>query len=478
MPKSWKTVAVVTCPTGEILLNSVKIEEKFVSRTVCVFPDDESPVFGTMMQPLDELIADSQCQLQENTSKDPKGPDTGDKNHRREWWSKRERIDNELDLLSRTVERKFFSSSCVQALLFDDSDEVTNSVSSDCDDPEIRSTHCDVESPLKGSSDLRVLKVENLRKELVQLGMPMSDLWKMRKAELIECLIESRQRDDLKLSSQKTSETLSGISGNKYLLLLLDEDLHRFPVEALPCLRNRVVCRSPCIAFVAAKLLELNQDGRDTDKIYVEPKHSSYIIDPECNLMATRDRMSDFLSGESSKHATDWSHLVGEIPSKDFFNENLVREESMFLFFGHGGGQAYFSRSDVENLVQPGKRSIKASIVLMGCSSGQLLSVNRKKLHVPRKVTLLYEPEGLAQSYFTAGAPCVVGNLWDVTDREIDRFSIDMLSRFYSGRDLAESLMRARSVCKMRFLNGHAPVYYGVPVFPKRTARNPVSEVL
>ena len=469
LPRTWSVLGVVMCPTGEILLNSVTIDGAFVSKTVCIFPDELSPVFETMMQPLDSLIAESQGQLQGDTKQHS---DSDDTDHKRKWWSKRERIDNELDALSRKVERCFFNSASAQALLLGETDDGNSFLHYDWttqNAPEMDET---MESPLKDAVDPMDMRADEIRQELVERGMAMSDLRKIRKAELANILKEERRRGKPKAKSDSTigieSET------EKSTLLILDEDLQRFPFEALPCLREKIVCRSPSISFVAAKLQELHQSG-GVDRVRVDPKQSCFILDPEGNLQATRKRMSDFLMNERKKQGTEWEQVVGEAPTKSFFTRNLVRDASMFLFFGHGGAQAYFSRSDIENLLLPGVRSVKAAIVLMGCSSGRLVSVNRKKLIAPRKVPLLFEPEGLAQTYIAAGAPCVIGNLWDVTDRDIDRFSIDMLSRFYGGEDLAGSLVRARSVCKMRFLNGHAPVYYGIPVFPIGYKKIPVA---
>jgi separase len=68
-----------------------------------------------------------------------------------------------------------------------------------------------------------------------------------------------------------------------------------------------------------------------------------------------------------------------------------------------------------------GVRACKSAVILMGCSSGRLVSVNRKQSQSLEPMPMHYEPEGIALSYLCAGAPCVVGNLWDVTDHDIDR---------------------------------------------------------
>ncbi len=74
----------------------------------------------------------------------------------------------------------------------------------------------------------------------------------------------------------------------------------------------------------------------------------------------------------------------------------------------------------------------------------------------------------------------MVGTLWDVTDRDIDRLSLKMLEYWGAlpketdsepketteeGRSLAESLAVSRDTCTLRYLNGASPVVYGLPVY-------------
>jgi separase len=80
--------------------------------------------------------------------------------------------------------------------------------------------------------------------------------------------------------------------------------------------------------------------------------------------------------------------------------------------------------------------------------------------------------------YLLAGCPALVANLWDVTDRDIDKFSNALLDNWVdtdrpgrsssdtqrARRSLAEELPVARGACKLRYLNGASPVCYGVPV--------------
>jgi len=94
----------------------------------------------------------------------------------------------------------------------------------------------------------------------------------------------------------------------------------------------------------------------------------------------------------------------------------------------------------------------------MGCSSG-LLKDNGE-----------FEPNGIVMQYLTAGCPAVIANLWDVTDKDINTLAKALLQSWgenCSSRSLSSELVRAREVCYLKYINGAAPVYYGVPVFVK-----------
>jgi len=70
-------------------------------------------------------------------------------------------------------------------------------------------------------------------------------------------------------------------------------------------------------------------------------------------------------------------------------------------------------------------------------------------------------------------SPAVVGNLWDVTDKDIDAFGSSILSLLSGNNEgeganpqgsLLATLSTSRDTCKLRFLNGAAPVCYGIPI--------------
>lgn len=133
---------------------------------------------------------------------------------------------------------------------------------------------------------------------------------------------------------------------------------------------------------------------------------------------------------------------------------------SLLSYFGHSGGEAFIRGHAV--------RQVKhcAVSLLMGCSSGLMKPVGQ------------YDPYGNVINYLLAGCPAVVANLWDVTDKSIDRFTKSMMIRWgllpppgnqdaslFRGLSLTEAVAQARYDCPMHYLIGAAPVVYGIPVY-------------
>ncbi|KAF8779940.1 hypothetical protein HU200_002210 [Digitaria exilis] len=142
----------------------------------------------------------------------------------------------------------------------------------------------------------------------------------------------------------------------------------------------------------------------------------------------------------------------------------------------------------------------------MGCSSGAL--------HCKGS----YAPRGAPLSYLAAGSPAIIANLWDVSDKDIDRFSKALLNSWLQEnftndnncsqccllrrefeslsiaskengrtrrkgtrgkepqqingsskccscrhRRMASYISEARQACRLPFLIGASPVCYGIP---------------
>lgn len=153
----------------------------------------------------------------------------------------------------------------------------------------------------------------------------------------------------------------------------------------------------------------------------------------------------------------------------------MLVEDELVIYCGHGSGERILSRENVEALdfklgignsgktgSITGTGSGTHQVILMGCSSGLL--------HLYGD----YEPNGYAQALLLSGTTCLAANLWDVTDKDIDKFTETLLTNWtqhnqIDGSDnrlksLPQVVSESRHVCKMQGLSGCAPVCYGMPV--------------
>lgn len=80
-------------------------------------------------------------------------------------------------------------------------------------------------------------------------------------------------------------------------------------------------------------------------------------------------------------------------------------------------------------------------------------------------------------NYIIGGAGYVIANLWDVTDKDIDKLSVHCMEKLFTVSHRAtdedrasvpyispaEALTASRDVCKLKNAVGSAPVVYGLP---------------
>lgn len=288
---------------------------------------------------------------------------------------------------------------------------------------------------------------------------------------VIEVIDALRQYHEAAKSEAHTAD-------KKHTILVLDKALHTFPWESLPCMDNRAVCRVPSLACLRDRILQndlsLQQGGilRNYSGAHVHRSSGASVLNPAGDLKATQARFEQPLLDLSS-----WTMITQREPTEDEM-KSCLESCDIFLYFGHGSGSQYIRARTLRKLERC------AVAVLMGCSSGALTEAGE------------FEPYGTPQNYMQAGCPAVLANLWDVTDGDIDKFSHKVLEKwgvFDSSRgqlpsspvkrckktkaknkvenvdvdrvSLDEAVAQGRSACRLRYLNGAAPVIYGVPVY-------------
>lgn len=469
IPPNWNLSTIATCPTGEMLISSIRVslntgEERLVEcSTSCIHPastdtPNEKSQYGIhadVLIPLDRIIDRSQNQLH-GITEEVQNEDYDEKSKRRQWWKERRSIDEDLESLLRHAENTYFIHDPIRRKLvpdiFDTGERQNDDDRSECSDlgpgnleSKFEAAERDLPQPLDFNKEaerlnLTKLTVAAIKSKLILLGVSTGNAKKKNKAELIDMLLTAMENVFVEeVSSTDSSERrTSNDSQNNYCrvdgdqaqvepctILILDEHLVRFPFESMDMLSNMAITRVPSLPFVLATLLERqNCPQSTTTSPTVDPRNVKYVVDPESNLSESASTLAPALTSLASRNGWKWEGVVGEMPSTEFMSAALAEENGLYLYCGHGGGEKSFSRSQIEELMtsDDGIRGCRTPIVLMGCSSGKLRSVNMpKEYSSEHELIMHYEPEGIALSYLYAGAPCVVANLWDVTDRDIDR---------------------------------------------------------
>jgi len=425
-PKSWRYLTFALSYSGHLLIGSLSFDPSSSQWTTQ--SETVAASYNEIMQPLDEIVRQSEGDLQEAFESNV----CRDDEYRRRWWQRRGDQDSRMDHHLMHVEKQFLSSQRLRQLLFGDEDMPCGNLMAQFD-------AVSLEQPTEQ------LRVVDLKEELTEkYHVDVKDLRRLRKAELVE-LLEAKRNEHRRRPAAPVGDESS-------YFLILDENLQRFPFESLPCLRNKAVYRIPNLAYAAQALASRASTG----VAQVDPTLVSYVVDPEANLSGTRERIQPILEEYSARFGDTWKGCVGEPPNH--MADYVGQEGGLLLYFGHGGGQQFLSKSQLQQL------DSVASIVLMGCSSGRLESVSRKHTRTTEAIPVYYNVEGTALSYLLAGAPVVVGNLWDVTDRDIDRYATHLLEDLVQGQSMGRAVAAARSVCKLRCMVGASPVCYGLPV--------------
>ncbi|KAG8129609.1 hypothetical protein E2320_016298 [Naja naja] len=170
----------------------------------------------------------------------------------------------------------------------------------------------------------------------------------------------------------------------------------------------------------------------------VNSSSTFYVLNPHKNLPGTEKMFREWFQGEPG-----WTGVVGEVPSTDQVPLAL-EERDLYIYAGHGAGARF-----VDSIL---KMDCRAVAFLFGCSSAALAV------------------QGNLEGNGAILNPLVLGNLWDVTDRDIDRYMQALLNNWLkagSRAPLLQHIIESRQAPKLRYMIGAAPIAYGLPVFLK-----------
>ena len=78
----------------------------------------------------------------------------------------------------------------------------------------------------------------------------------------------------------------------------------------------------------------------------------------------------------------------------------------------------------------------------------------------------LLDPVGIVQHYLIAQAPCLLGFLWTITDRDVDQWTVRFLQHWLGNQGNQPEFVQAVSDQRgafLRMINKAAIVIYGLP---------------
>ncbi|XP_061470711.1 separin isoform X2 [Rhineura floridana] len=226
-----------------------------------------------------------------------------------------------------------------------------------------------------------------------------------------------------------------------HLVLVLDKHLQKLPWENMPCLRNQSVTRLPSLRFLLSYSLAKKYREQTILNHGVNSSNTFYVLNPHTNLPGTEKVFKDWFQSEPG-----WTGVVGQSPSTDQVPLAL-EERDLYIYAGHGAGARF-----VDSIL---KVDCRAVALLFGCSSAALAVQGN------------LEGTGAVLKFIMAGCPLVLGNLWDVTDRDIDRYMEALLKNWLkagSGAPLLQYIIQSRQAPRLKYMIGAAPIAYGLPV--------------
>ena len=205
--------------------------------------------------------------------------------------------------------------------------------------------------------------------------------------------------------------------------------------------------RVPSLSFLFALMAAQETNEKSVAKTGVRDGNIFYVLNPDKNknLVKTQQRLEGVFQERFLGNG-----VIGEQPSLPQM-QKVLSEMDAFIYCGHGSTMPSLPPKEIERM------NIRAVPLLFGCSSGKLSTIGRN-----------VDPLGTATSYLIATAPCLLGFLWDVTDRDVDNWTVGFLNHWLgkgSGPH-EENFVRAVANKRKEFnrvSNSAATVIYGLP---------------
>lgn len=496
LPKSWSVVSLcLSEDKSELLVSRINSHRSpFVIRIPLSRPDmseaeNEELDFASAKAEMQRITVGANASAHDSRGSSP------DKTIRKAWYAERQALDRQLALLLENIENVWFGG--FRGLLC--TSVVDEKLLSDFGQSLSRTLDRHLPSRQK-SSKVAVDKVE-LHNHVMELFLTLGNPEEVELDDAITDLLyfvvdilqfngEKNAYDEIDFDAMLVevldalqtyhSQNSKQVPKPGHTIMILDKALQLFPWESMLCLKGRAVSRMPSLAAVWARLRQMREQKHNRDGIVIPSSDGAYILNPSSDLVSTQNSFEQIFRDQ----LTTFEAIVNRPPKEPEF-ESVLHNKSLMLYFGHGGAAQYIRGRTIRKLDKC------AVTMLMGCSSAKMTECG------------VYEPHGMPWNYINGGSPAVVGTLWDVTDRDIDRYAMEVIAEWgliecdgttdtkpvtkqrkkvsdKGGHSTAkrrqitqqrgtvsldEAVARGREACLLKYLNGAAPVMYGVPVF-------------
>ncbi|KAM8868553.1 separin [Synchiropus picturatus] len=338
------------------------------------------------------------------------------------WWEDRQALDTRVERLVREMESLLH---CWRCLLL----------------------------PLSNNQEIST-KAQNLVKTMHSEGVTVSE--QMLKALISASPVLSKkdlQRFAMGISPKSNclQALLGGLLAEReqpdgHVVLVLDKYLQKLPWESISVLKSHSVSRMPSLQSLIGLSLQKETDPQSILKEGVDKRQVFYVLDPDANLPDSQERFKEWFSSEK-----DWEGVCG-CPPQPGQLEVAVSKKDLYIYVGHGAGARFLDSNAVL------QQQVRAASLLFGCSSAALAVKGNAEGH------------GIVINYLMAGCPFVLGMLWDVTDRDADRFTKALLESWFAagrGSSLLQHMGQSRNATRLKHLMGAAPIVYGLPIHLK-----------
>lgn len=440
LPVNWMVVTLDICQqTGDLLLSKVSKSSPpvFIRLPLDRFKNGVTTMdFTTMKRDLESIIQDSNLSTKKATTSQIVTVED-----RKRWWRSRFTLDYELQDILDHVQQYWiggfagFFENYHQDNVFDKFKQDFIMVLNSCISPT---------EPFEFDDEIIkcMFAMNEYNREFVDdLLQYFVNALKFH-GQIINSIKLDKFHDYFKGLLEKYKGLKFKSSHQEHIVLIPSSNCSFFPWESLDFLKNKSISRMPSVSMLLDCLKSTDAYSKiDTQSLY-------YLINPSGDLKRTEERFRDYFIMNKS-----WQGIIGETPNEDKIIPNILNSK-LFVYIGHGGCDQYIK---VSSLLKS-QDSLPPSL-LIGCSSGKLEDNGE------------FEPLGNIYNWLICKSPMILVNLWDVTDKDIDKFTISTFENWglinYSidkKQDFTKSVMKSRNKCTLKNLNGSAPIVYGLPL--------------